>query len=89
MGDINVCNACSFCHVQCVQLPLIQPEEGSISTSVTVDNFDTGKAGMLKCSLQQCKSTYAWEDLSSCCYQDCGKNIHCPCYMAFLMKNSL
>jgi hypothetical protein len=44
-------------------LPPIQPEEGSISTSVTADTSDKGTADMLKCSLQQCKNTDASANL--------------------------
>ncbi len=68
--------------------PPIQPEEGSISTSATEDTAYIGTAGMLKCSLQQCKNIDASADIFSCCYKEYVKTIRQPCCMAFLWKNS-
>jgi hypothetical protein len=65
-------------------LPVIPPSTQDLNVAAA-----DRPSQALKCSLRQCKNTYAAALQFTCGFKDCGKTIHRPCYMAFIAKNNL
>jgi hypothetical protein len=61
-------------------------EEGTTST-VTAP-ASAWNAQIYKCSLHQCKNIDPSTHQVTCCYKDCGKKIHLPCFLTLLVKSN-